>query len=127
MDHRFDLPDEEPPGEALVPRKVHAELVEPEAPVVPEVLPTVDLTDPRTNTTLFFSRYQEDGTLRLYSLNSYIGEQPAGYSDPRVNVKIMVKRPSETFMVVIAISRAELDRPGAEERLAEIAYNWKNG
>jgi len=132
MDHRVDLPGEEPepPEGAMVPAKQEGGRVilsaMKVAPVIPEVVVPVNPLDVRDNTTLFFSRYQEDGTLRLYAENSYIGDTPARYSDEKVSVKIMVKRPSETFMVVIGITRRELDLPGAEERLAEIAYRWKN-
>jgi len=92
---------------------------------VAKVPPSSDLPVAPSDTTLFFSRYQEDGSLRLYKENSYIGDAPAGYSDERVTVKILVKRPTEEFMVVIGITRKELDLPGAEERLANIAYGWK--
>lgn len=138
MNHRVDIDGETrergcepgPQGvkgehgtDALALREEHALATE---PLVPEVVDKFDISDPRANTTLFFSRYQEDGSLRLYPERSYIGDAPAAYSAERVSVKIMVKRPSEEFLVVIPISRRELDLPGAEERLAEIAYNWRH-
>ena len=113
----------EPGADALALREEQALAAE---PLTAEVVTKLDVTDVRANTTLFFSRYSEDGSLRLYPERSYIGDAPAPYSAERVSVKIMVHRPGEQFMVVIPISRRELDLPGAEERLAEIAYSWRH-
>lgn len=80
----------------------------------------VTSVDPRGE--LFFSRYQEDGSLRLYKEGSMLGDSPAGYSDPKVVVKILVVRASERFMVCIPTTRMALDQPDYEKTLAEIAW-----
>lgn len=90
------------------------------APITPEILAPVD---PRGE--LFFSRYQEDGTLRLYKKGTLLGEDPAGYADREVVVKVLVVRTSERFMVCIPTTRMALDQPDIERHLAEIAWAWR--
>lgn len=79
----------------------------------------------RTGTQIKFSEYP-DGTLRLYKHDSLIGDTPAGYSEEKVSIKIIVKTSTEQFAVSINTNRHALDRPGMKDRLAEIAYTWKN-
>lgn len=80
----------------------------------------------RSQTQIRFSKHTDDGTLRLYKPDSLIGDEPAGYSEERVSVKIWVKRSDEEFLVAIKTTRTELDRPGAEDYLAQAAYRWRN-
>lgn len=105
-------------GKALAKRAITS----PAPPITPEIVKPVD---PRGE--LFFSRYSEDNSLRLYKKGSMLGEDPAGYSDQQVVVKVMVKRPREQFMVIIPTTRMFLDQPGAEAQLAEIAWAWRHG
>lgn len=74
---------------------------------------------------LFFSRYKEDGSLRLYPAGSYLSDQPAKYSEDPVHVKILVVKPNESFMVILPVRRAFLDSPNAEKELALLAWEWK--
>lgn len=77
----------------------------------------------RTGTKILFSKYPDD-TFRLYKPDSIIGDTPAGYSEERVSVKVIVKTRTEEFMVSIRTTRTELDRPDTEEYLAQAAYRW---
>lgn len=78
----------------------------------------------RTGDQIQFSKYP-DGTLRLYKPDSIIADTPAGYSESRVSVKVMVKRSNEEFVVTLNTTRMSLDQPGAEDKLAQAAYNWR--
>lgn len=91
------------------------------APLTPTI---ISQADPRGE--LFFSRYQEDGTLRLFRKGSLLDDDPAGYSDREVVVKVLVKRPHESFMVCIPTTRMALDQPDFERQLAEIAWAWRS-
>lgn len=75
---------------------------------------------------LYFSRYKEDGRLRLYPKGSYISEDPAGYSEDLVTVKVLIVRKQEQFMVCLPVRRAFLDQPEAEKILAEHAWGWRS-
>lgn len=72
-----------------------------------------------------FSKYQEDGTLRLFKRGSYLSEETAGYSDFHVTVKVLIKTPSQKFMVCLPVTREQLDRPGAEQWLMEKAWECR--
>lgn len=72
---------------------------------------------------VWFSRYH-DGTLRLFKEESLIGDTPAGYSEENVSVKIMIRTHGQEFMVCIRTTRHDLDKPGAEVFLAQMARNW---
>lgn len=106
----------------LVPALAHE--LDPGPAKLPAVTGGLSPVDPRGQ--LFFSRYQEDGSLRLYKKGSMLGDDPAGYSDREVVVKVLVKRPSESFMVCIPTTRMALDQPGYEHTLAEIAWAWRH-
>lgn len=80
-----------------------------------------------TNTQLIFAAYKEDNTLRLFKKGSMLSDETAGYSDEEVVVKVMVKRPSEQFLVCIPIRRDKLDSPGIMEWLGWTAYNHRHG
>jgi hypothetical protein len=65
-----------------------------------------------TDTQLIFAAYAEDKTLRLFKKGSMLSDETAGYADEEVVVKVMVKRPTEQFLVCIPIRRRQLDSPG---------------
>lgn len=83
-----------------------------------------DFTHP-TMGNLYFSRYKEDGSLRLYPAGSYLNDQPAKYSEDPVNIKILVVRSDGQYMVVLPVRRAFLDTVNAEQELANRAWNWR--
>jgi hypothetical protein len=68
---------------------------------------------------LVWSKYAEDGRLRLFAATSLLSEETAGYSDPNVNVKILVRqRGRPPFLAVLPVTRATLDMPNSLEALA---------
>lgn len=90
-------------------------------PLTPDVMPANFLS---VETQVFFLRYP-DGTLRLFKPGQILGEEPAGYSEENVVVKIRVIRAGDDFVVVLPATRHMLDQPGAEDALAKYAINWK--
>lgn len=101
-------------------RAVRRELVPPGAIIPSKTGPQQDQ--------IVFSRYQEDGSLRLFKQGSMLGDEPAGYSEDPVVVKILVRRPDRrgSFMVCLPVRRAFLDQPNAEQILAERAWEWRD-
>lgn len=98
--------------------------------LVPKSADQIDRIDvgskaPARNEEVRFSRHVEDGTLRLYKADSILDDTPAGYSEENVSVKIMVRTPSQEFVVTIKTTRRDLDKPGVEDYLAQVARNWQ--
>jgi hypothetical protein len=80
---------------------------------------------------VFISRHKEDGTLRLFKAGSITSDEPAGYADARVVVKIrVVRKPpqgvSEDYIVILTVNRTDLDAPDAELKLVRAAYEFRN-
>jgi hypothetical protein len=100
-------------------------------PVLAGELDTTELQLPadfldESRGTLYFSRYKEDGTLRLYKKGSLLSDESAGYNDPEVVVKVLVVRSSERFMVCLPITRQMLSLGEYTEKvLAEAAWEHR--
>lgn len=106
----------------LVPALAHE--LDPGPGKLPAITGGLSPVDPRGQ--LFFSRYQEDGSLRLYKKGSMLGDDPAGYADMEVTVKVLVQRPGERFMVCLPVTRQQLAHPNAEQWLAEKAWEHRS-
>lgn len=66
-----------------------------------------------------------DGTFRLFKPGQILGEDPAGYSEENVIIKLRVTRPGDDYVVILPVSRTFLDQPEAKEQIAIAAYNWR--
>ena len=91
----------------------------------PANIPAADYVT-EDGTELIFSRYKEDGTLRLFKKDSILSDEPAGYTDDEVTVKVLIReRGRQSFMVVLPVRRGLLIQPSAMSWMVKQALEFR--